>query len=88
MLAEVTEQSDEVIDVAMGDLGGTVLRRPVADVEAEIAAAEKAQRDARHKAQKELRHARHEKHQEHVHAKVEELKAKFHKQKPTAKTGL
>ena len=87
LLAEVREQSPEVIDTAMARLGGTVVRRPVYEVEAEIAAAEKAQREARRKARKELRHARHEKHQEHVHAKVDELKAKLHKNKQPAKTG-
>ena len=87
LLAQVTEQSPEVIDVAMERLGGAVLRRPVHDVEAEIAGAEKAQREAKRKARKELRHARHEKHQEQVHAKVEELKAKLHQSKEPAKTG-
>jgi uncharacterized membrane protein len=42
LLAEVTEQGPEVVDSAMTRLSGTVLRRPVADAEAEIAAAEKA----------------------------------------------
>ena len=87
LLAEVREQSPEVIDTAMARLGGTVVRRSVYEVEAEIAAAEKAQREARRKARKELRHARHEKHQEHVHAKVDALKAKLHKNKQPAKTG-
>ncbi len=87
LVAQVTEQSPEVIDNAMGHLGGTVLRRSVYAVEAEIAAAEKAQREARRKARKELRHARHEKHQEEVHAKVEALKAKLHTGRPAAKTG-
>jgi len=86
LLAQVTEQSPEVIDTAMGHLGGTVLRRPIYEVEAEIAAAEQAQREAKRKARKELRHARHEKHKEHVHAEVERLKAKLHGDKPPAKT--
>jgi len=47
LLAQVTEQSREVVDNAMADLGGTVVLRPVADMEAEIAAAEKAQREAK-----------------------------------------
>ena len=40
LLAVVDEQSTEVVDAAMADLGGTVARRSVAVVEAEIAAAE------------------------------------------------
>ena len=81
VLAEVSEQSPEVIDTAMARLGGTVLRRPSADVEAEVAAAEKAQREAKRKARKELLHARHEKHMEHIREKIAELKAKLHRHK-------
>jgi uncharacterized membrane protein len=44
LLAIVRELNPEVIDAAMSDLGGTVLRRSVPDVEAEIAAAEDAER--------------------------------------------
>jgi hypothetical protein len=43
VLALVDEQGPELIDAGMHTLGGTVLRRAVDDVEAEIAAAEKAQ---------------------------------------------
>jgi uncharacterized membrane protein len=69
---------------AMAHLGGTVLRRSVADVEAEMAAAEKAQRKAKREARKELLKARHEKNQAKAHAKVEELKAKLHPHKAAA----
>ena len=62
LLAEVTEQSSEVIDTAMARLGGTVIKRSVDEVEAEIAAAEKAQRQAKKEARKELHKARHKKH--------------------------
>ena len=51
LLAVVLEQSPEVVDAAMSGVGGTVLRRPVAEVEAEIAAAEEAQRKAKREAQ-------------------------------------
>ena len=54
-----------------------MLRRPVDDVEAEIAAAEKAQREAKREAAKELRRGRRERGQQQVHAKVEQLKAKL-----------
>ena len=77
LLAEVSEQSDEVIDSAMAELNGSVLRRAAADVEAEVAAAEDAQREAKRKARKELLHARHEKHMEHIRAKIAELMAKL-----------
>lgn len=78
LLAVVTEQSAEVIDAAMHRLGGSVLRRPVYDVEAEIATAEKAEHKARREARKALLRGRHEHDREAVHAKVEALKAKLH----------
>jgi len=77
VLAEVTEQSPEVIDTAMARLGGEVVRRPAAEVEGELAAAQEAQRTAAREARKELRQARLEKTKEDAHAKVEELKSKL-----------
>jgi hypothetical protein len=73
-----------VIDTAMARLGGQVLRRPVVDVEEEIAAAQEAQRKAKREARKELRNARTEKHKEDAHAKVEELKSKLQRPKASA----
>jgi len=84
LLAEVSEQSPEVIDAAMTRLGGTVLRRPSGDVEAEVAAAEHAQREAKRKARKELLHARHEKHLHQIREKLAELMAKLHHHKQPA----
>ncbi len=84
VLAQVTEQSPEVIDAAMARLGGEVLRRPVVDVEEEIAAAEEAQRKAKNEARKELYEARVEKSKADAHAKVEELKSKLHRTKTGA----
>jgi uncharacterized membrane protein len=76
LLAQVTEQSPEVVDVTMSRLGGTVLRRPVDEVEAEIAAAEQAQREATREANKELMRGRRERTKEQVQARVQDLKAK------------
>jgi uncharacterized membrane protein len=84
VLAQVTEQSPEVVDSAMARLGGEVMRRPVADVEEEIAAAEEAQRKAKREARKELAKARTEKHKEDAHSKVEELKSKLQRPKAGA----
>jgi uncharacterized membrane protein len=78
LLAVVDEQSPEVIEAAMADLGGTVVRRSVADVEAEIAAAESAERKAKREARKELIRERHEHSTAAVQAKLGELKAKLH----------
>jgi uncharacterized membrane protein len=77
VLAQVTEQSPDVVDTAMARLGGAVLRRPVVEVEEEIAAAQDAQRKAKHEARKELREAHRAERKEHAHAKVEEMKAKL-----------
>ena len=57
-LAELTEQSYDVFNAAMARLDGTVLRRAVVEVEAEIAAAEEAQRAAKRQARKLLREQR------------------------------
>jgi uncharacterized membrane protein len=42
LVADITEVSHDVLDGAMGALGGTVVRRPSSDVYAEVRAAEKA----------------------------------------------
>ena len=77
LLAEVTEQSPEVVDTAMEQFRGTVLRRPSSEVEAEIAAAEEAQREAQRKATKELLDGKRQHSKQEVHAKVAQLKAKL-----------
>jgi uncharacterized membrane protein len=79
VLAEVTEQSPEVVDTAMARLDGHVLRRPAYEVEAEISAAQDAQAKAEREARAEVRKARLEKSKEEAHAKVEELKSKLHR---------
>jgi uncharacterized membrane protein len=82
VLAVVDEQSPEVIDAAMLRLNGAVLRLPLIDVEAEIAAAEEAQRAAKKEARKALREARREQRKEKIQAKLAELKAKLHIDRP------
>ena len=79
VLAEVNEQSPEVIDTAMARLGGQIMRRPVFEVEQEIAAAQDAQRKAEREARSELRKARLEKNKDDAHAKVQEIKSKLHR---------
>jgi uncharacterized membrane protein len=77
VLAVVTEPSAEVVDAAMAALGGTVLRRSVYEVEAELAAIEQAERKAAREAQLELMRSRRDHDREAAHAKVEALKAKL-----------
>ena len=84
VLAQVDEQSPEVIDAAMARLGGEVMRRPVVEVEQEIAAAQEAQHKAEREARKELQQARLEKSKADAHAKVEELKSKLRRAKAGA----
>jgi uncharacterized membrane protein len=78
VLAQVNEQSPEVVDSAMERLGGTVVRRPLDDVVAEIAAAEDAQRAAKREARKRLHEERREQRKEQVEQKIAELKSKLH----------
>jgi uncharacterized membrane protein len=77
VLAQVTEQSPEVIDNAMARLGGHVMRRPTYEVEQEIAAAQDAQRKAEREALSERRTARLEKSKEDARAKVDEVESKL-----------
>jgi uncharacterized membrane protein len=87
LLAQVVEQVPEVLDAEMARLGGTVIRRPVYEIEDEIARAQEAQRDAKKQANAKLREARHEKTRAQAHAKVEELKSKLHLDRKSATTG-
>jgi uncharacterized membrane protein len=87
LLAQVVEQSADVFDTAMAQLGGTVLRRPVYEIEDEIARAQEAQRDAKKQANAKLREERHEKTRAQAHAKVQELKSKLHLDRKPATTG-
>ena len=78
IIAEVDEQSDDVVDQAMARLGGTLLRRSVDDVEAEIAAAEHAQRAAKREARKQLLETRRSRAKEEIRRIVDALKARAH----------
>ena len=80
----VDEQSPEVVDAAIQRLNGTVLRVPLDDVEAEIAAAEEAQHAAKEAARKQLHEERRSERKENVQAKIAELKSKLHHEPVTA----
>jgi uncharacterized membrane protein len=87
LLAVIDEPSTEIVDSAMSDLGGTIVRRPMAEVEAEIAAAEDAERKAKLEARKELHRARRDRDKAAVNAKVDELKGKLHHGQQTETAG-
>jgi len=86
LLAHVIEEHTEVIDADMALLTGTVVRRPVYEVEDEIARAQEAQREAKKAARAKLRKAHEEKTRAEAHAKVEELKGKLHRERKPAPT--
>lgn len=77
LIAAVTEPAVEVVDGEMERLGGVVVRRPVADVEAEIAAAEDAATAADEEARRKLKEERKAERKEKVEQKIDELKAKL-----------
>ena len=79
LLAHLDEQSDEIVDNAMGGMGGNVLRRQAVEVEAELAAAEEARAKAEFEARKQLQKERQEQKREEIDRKLDELKAKFRK---------
>ena len=58
VIAQVTDKTTEVVDAEIEHLGGVVMRRPVAEVEAELAAAEEATRAAEEEARRKLREER------------------------------
>jgi uncharacterized membrane protein len=84
LVAELVERDPAIVDSTMAEIGGRVLRRTLDEVEAEVAAAEKAQRKAEKEAREQLLKARHEMRNYEVHAKVEEMKTKL--RAPTAGT--
>ena len=84
LLADVSEESPVAIDAVMANLGGTVLRRSAGDVQAEVAAAEEAQREAKKQGRKELRDARRKKQQAEIDAKLADLRAKLIRRKKPA----
>jgi uncharacterized membrane protein len=73
LLADVSEDSPAAIGAVMANLSGTVLRRSAVDAQAEVAAAEDAQRAAKRKAREELHDARHKKQKTEIGAKRADL---------------
>ena len=86
LLADVSEETPVAIDAVMANLGGTVLRRSASDVQAEVVAAEEAQREAKKQARKELSAARHKKQKAEIDAKLADLRAKLDRHKKPSAT--
>lgn len=63
-----------------------MLRRSASDVQAEVVAAEEAQREAKKQARKELSAARHKKQKAEIDAKLADLRAKLDRHKKPSAT--
>jgi uncharacterized membrane protein len=83
VFAHLNEQSYEVVDNAMAGMGGNVLRRPAADVESELAAAQEARDVAEHEAREKLRKEHQKQKKEEIDSKLDALRAKFRKPEKT-----
>jgi uncharacterized membrane protein len=77
LVAQVNEPSVEVLDKAMGDLGGVVVRKPEADVLTELEAAEDAANAAQAAARKAVREKKMAEVKEKREDRIAALKAKF-----------
>ena len=77
LVAQVHEPTLEVLDKAMGDLGGTVVRRSEADVLTELEAAEDAAHAAQAAARKAVREKKMAEMKEQREDRIAALKAKF-----------
>jgi hypothetical protein len=76
-VADVNEPTVDVLDKAMADLGGTVVRRPEGDVLSELEAAEDAAHAAQAAAQKTLREQKKAARKGKREDRIAALKAKF-----------
>jgi uncharacterized membrane protein len=83
LVAQVNEPTVAVLDKAMGDLGGVVIRRSEADVLTELEAADDAAHAAQAAAQKAVREKKMAEIKEKREDRIAALKAKFsHHQEP------
>ncbi len=76
LIADIEEPTFGVVDAAMEKTGGRVTRRPRADVEAELAAAEEAGQAARREASRVLRERRKAAGEQNIGDRLSELKEK------------
>lgn len=78
IVAVTTSDDAAAFDARVGELGGTVLRRPLDEVIDEVEAAEDAQEAAAEAAAQRLRERKHEEKKAERHQKVEDFKKKLH----------
>lgn len=77
LVAEVDEDSPDAVDALVKQSGGTLIRRPLDDVRAEVAAAEEAAIAAAAEASRVLSEQKKAEHKAELEAKWDEVKAKF-----------
>jgi uncharacterized membrane protein len=80
LLAETVEDTTEPLDTFVSELGGTIVRRPLDEVVAELEAQQAAAEAAEKAARKAIREQKKQEHKETFQQRVDALKAKFRKQ--------
>ena len=79
ILAETVEPTTEPLDKFIKSMGGTIVRRPLDEVVAELEAQEAAAEEAARAAHKAMREEKKRQHKEKLQERVDALKAKFRK---------
>jgi uncharacterized membrane protein len=80
LLAETAEDTTGPLDTFVSELGGTIVRRPLDEVIAELEAQQSAAEEADKAARKAIRKQKKQEHEETRQQRVDALKAKFRKQ--------
>jgi uncharacterized membrane protein len=80
LLAETVEDTTEPLDKFASGMGGTIVRRPLDEVVAELEAQQAAAEEADKAARKAIREQKRQQRKETAQERVDALKAKFHKQ--------
>ena len=79
LLAETVEDTTEPLDTFVAQLGGTIVRRPLDEVVAELEAQQAAAEEAEKAARKAIREQKKQEHKETRQQRVDALKTKFRK---------
>jgi uncharacterized membrane protein len=80
LLAETVADTTEPLDTFVSEMGGTIVRRPLDEVVAELEAQQAAAEEAEKAARKAIREQKKQEHKETFQQRVDALKAKFRKQ--------
>jgi uncharacterized membrane protein len=80
LLAETEEDTTGSLDAFVSEMGGTIVRRPLDEVVAELEAQQAAAEEAQKAARKVIREQKKQEHKETRQKRVDALKAKFRKQ--------